>query len=526
MAQISRRRFLEAVGAVAGTATMLQMSNAMGMTASPADSPMTRLTPLGTARRSAVILGAGISGLTAAYEMRKAGWDVTILEASHRAGGRNMTLRAGDIVDEVGNKQVVGFDDAPHLYFNCGPARIPQDHTGLIGYCRELGVALEPFVNENRNALAQWDEAFDGKPVRQRQYIADARGFMSELMAKAVLQEQMAQPMGVHDTERLLQYFRTYGDLDESYFYKGSNRAGYKSGGFVFHGEKKTPFDFSEILDSGFWRFAMHWGEGNDQAATMMQPVGGMDRVVAGFMRHLTDRTQLNAMVREIELLHDGVRVRYAHGGREHSIRADYCVNCVPTHLVSGFRNNFPRSYVEALQAPSRGKLFKIGFQAKERFWEHQNIFGGISWTGQDITQIWYPSHTFFEKKGILQGAYTFGDAGGEKFAAMTPAARLEEALRQGEKVHPEYREYIETGVSVPWHRMNHMLGCSARWSEEDMAEHYPRLQAGAGHHYMVGDQISHHSGWQEGAIRSAHHALADIDRRVQAELKGASVSA
>jgi monoamine oxidase len=526
MTQISRRRFLEAVGAVAGTGMMLKMSQAMGLTHSPEASPLTTVTPLNGAERHVVVLGAGIGGLTAAYELRKAGYRVTILEASHRAGGRNMTLRAGDVVDEVGNRQVVGFDDDPSLYFNCGAARIPPDHTGLMGYCRELGVALEVFVNENRNALIQWDEAFGGRPVKQRQYVADARGFMTEMMAKSMLGERMEAAMGPGDTERLLQFFRTYGDLTEDYFYKGSVRAGYAAGGFVFEGEKRTPFDFSDILDAGFWRYAMHWGEGVDQAATMLQPVGGMDRVVEGFMRHLSDRVQLNAIVREIELLAKGVRVRYAHGGREHSIRADFCVNCVPSHLVAGFRTNFPRDYLEALRAPERGKLFKIGLQASERFWERENIFGGISWTGQDITQIWYPSHTFFAQKGILQGAYTFGNAGGEKFAAMSPAARIEEAIRQGEKVHPEYRQYIETGVSVPWHRMNHMLGCSARWHEEDLKTHYPRLQKAVGRHYMVGDQISHHSGWQEGAIRSAHLALADIDRRVAAELKGEAVEA
>ena len=527
MSIVTRRAFLEAVGTAAGSGAMYRVATAMGLLAAPSTSPATEVRRLDGQRRHVVILGAGISGLTAAYELKKAGYDYTILEASHRPGGRNMTLRHGDVIDEVGNRQVVGFDDEDHLYFNCGPARIPQDHTMLVDYCRELGVELEPFVNENRNAYVQWDEAFEGRAVRQRQYYADARGFMTELMAKTVLDDAVNMPFDGVDAETFLSFLRNYGDLDEDYFYRGSSRAGYASGGFIVHGTQKETWDFSDILDSGFWRFAMHWGEGADQAAAMMQPVGGMDRIVSGFTRHVGDRMLLNAPVREIRNLEDGVEVAYASNGEVQRIRADYCINCIPTHLVTGISHNFSTAYTQALHAPERGKLFKIGLQASRRFWEEDHrIFGGISWTGQDITQMWYPSHGFFRQKGILLGAYTFGRRGGDAFAPLSPAERIDAALTQAEKIHPDIRQYIETGVSVPWHRMNHMLGCSARWSEENEKAHYRTLQEAEGRHYMVGDQISHHSGWQEGAMRSAHLALADIDRRVQAELSGDAVSA
>jgi monoamine oxidase len=397
----------------------------------------------------------------------------------------------------------------------------------LVGYCRELGVELEPFVNENRNAYVHSPEMLDGRPVRQREYRADVRGFMSELMAKATVDERLDLPFDGVDAETMLQFFRAFGDLDPDFLYKGSNRAGYAAGGFVTHGELKAPFEFSELMKSSFWRFAMHWGEGADQAATMMQPTGGMDRVVEGFRRQVGDRLLVNAPVREIRLLEDGVEVTYASGGELHTLRGDYCINCIPTHLVAGVKHNFGPEYTRALHAPQRGKLFKIGYQLSRRFWEEdERIFGGISWTDQTITQLWYPSHGFFKKKGVMLGAYTFGPGGGDTFAPLSNEARLDLALSQAEQVHPEIRKYVESWVSIPWHRMNHMLGCSARWSEEDEKAFYGTLQAPEGRHYMVGDQISHHSGWQEGAMRSAHVALADIDRRVQAERRGEAVNA
>jgi monoamine oxidase len=118
----------------------------------------------------------------------------------------------------------------------------------------------------------------------------------------------------------------------------------------------------------------------------------------------------------------------------------------------------------------------------------------------------------------VMLGAYTFGDETGEKFARMTPAQRIELAIQQGEKLHPGYRNYVESAVSIPWHRMNHMLGCSARWDDSVRAQWFSRLQAPVGAHYLIGDQLSYHSGWQEGAIHSAYHAIADIDRRVRGQ--------
>lgn len=521
MKSLSRRDFLEAVGAAAGSGAMYRMATALGVMTAPSTSALASVKALGKEKRSVVVLGAGIGGLTAAHELRKAGYDVTILEASHRAGGRNMTLRHGDIVDEVGNRQVVDFDDQPDLYFNAGAARIPADHTALLDYCRELGVALEVFVNDNRNAYVQWDKAFDGRPVRQRQYIADARGFIAELMAKSALDEKIETPFKGVDAENLLAFFKVFGDLDPDYFYRGSNRGGVKSGGLIVEGENNDIFDFTDIMDSGFWRFNMHWNELDYQAPTMMQPVGGMDKIVDAFMHKVGDAVTLNAWVKQITLLEQGVEVVYAHRGEERSLRADYCVSCIPSQLVVGLRNNFPADYRRALKAAKLSKLFKIGLQASERFWEKDRIYGGISWTGQDISQIWYPNHTFFAQKGILQGAYSFNSDISERFARLSPPERIREAVRQGKKIHPDYDKYIETGVSVVWQRMNHMLGCSTRWLEEDRAVHYARLQKPAGRHYLVGDQVSLHPGWQEGAIRSTHHALADIDRRVQAELAG-----
>ena len=83
----------------------------------------------------------------------------------------------------------------------------------------------------------------------------------------------------------------------------------------------------------------------------------------------------------------------------------------------------------------------------------------------------------------------------------------------------------MEKGVTIAWHRMNHMLGCSARWQRDrggwthDEENLYHRLQQSVnGRHYFIGDQVSQHSAWQESALLSAHWALQDMDQRQRAQ--------
>ena len=171
---ISRRQLLNAVGAAGGAAAVHAAATALGLLPAVARAGQLALRPAGGRPRHVLVIGAGIAGLTAAYELRRAGHRCTVLEASHRPGGRNLTLRHGDVVDELGARQTCEFDDHPDLYFNAGPARIPGTHTNLLRYCRELDVPLEIFVNENRNAWVQDDAAFGGRPIRNREYMTDA----------------------------------------------------------------------------------------------------------------------------------------------------------------------------------------------------------------------------------------------------------------------------------------------------------------------------------------------------------------
>lgn len=516
---VSRREFLNLLAAAGGAGAVVKAGTALGLL--PASASASTLDLAAGNGRSAVILGGGISGLATAYELGKAGWDCAILEASHRCGGRIFTVRHGTLIDELGNRQYCEFDDEPHLYFNAGAARIPNTHRTLLNYCKALGVELEIFVNENNSCWVQDDAMLGGKPVRNREYNTHMRGFMAEMMAKSMHQSDMDEPFSESEAEILLGMIRSFGDLSEDDVYRGSLDAGYASGGYLDHGVQKDIIAFRDLLKTPL-AMGLARANGGNRGPVLLQARGGMDRITEGFLRQVGDRVHYRAMAASIQVRDYGVEVAYDQDGERRQIRADYCFNCIPTHLVTGLDHNFPAEYVRALKYVRRGEAYKAAFQAKERFWEKQDIYGGITWMNNRSQQIWYPTAGIHRQKGVVLAAYDYG--GGMYHTRMSQRERLESHLADGEKVHPDYRNLVEKGVTVGWHRMNHMLGCSARWvrsfSEGWTAESealYETLRKPLnGRHYMIGDQISMHSAWMESALLSAHWAMADLDARLR----------
>src|SRR5438034_7846189 len=128
---LTRRTLLERIGAVGGAGAAYLAMEAMGLALpTPAGAENFKLPPAGGRGRSAVILGAGIAGLVSAFELRRAGYRVTVLEARERIGGRVWTIRGGDRIVQTGRPdQHATFD--PGLYFNAGAARSPSTHRAI-----------------------------------------------------------------------------------------------------------------------------------------------------------------------------------------------------------------------------------------------------------------------------------------------------------------------------------------------------------------------------------------------------------
>lgn len=125
MSRINRRQFIQR-SAIAAAGVSLAQSSAFASIA------------INPAPKKIVIIGAGMAGLVAGYELSQLGHDITILEAQTRAGGRVQTLRDP-------------FSDG--LYAEAGAARIPENHNLTLKYVKLFGVPLEPMYPSRLSAL-------------------------------------------------------------------------------------------------------------------------------------------------------------------------------------------------------------------------------------------------------------------------------------------------------------------------------------------------------------------------------------
>jgi monoamine oxidase len=513
---MTRRDLVTRVGRAGGYGAAFSIMRSMGLLAAPPARPeVLRIAPgIGKGTKVA-ILGAGISGLVAAYEMGKAGFDCTVIEARDRPGGRNWSVRRGSKIEFTdGTSQLCDFEDGH--YFNAGPARLPSTHQTMLGYCKELGVPLEVEVNTSRSTFLESDSAFGGRPIEQRQAINDTRGHVSELLAKAIQQGSLDRQVTAEDRERMLDFLETYGDLQPDHSYQGSLRSGAKQTAGAADQTQVTrdPLPMHALLDANFWRSLM-FEESFDMQATMFQPVGGMDRIPYAFAQRLGSVVKYGCPVQEIRKTSNGVRIVYRERGVEQALEAAYCICALPLHIANKISSDFAPRVRSAFNQVKYDSAFKIAWESR-RFWEQENnIYGGISWlTNPNIGLVWYPSARIFSEKGVVISGYSVEPP---EFATLSIGQKLAASRAAVEKLHPGRGQELTKPMYVCWGKIPYNEGSwvSRGQGERENAEGaayyngpYKDFLVPDDRIFFAGDHCTHVIGWQEGAALSARRAI------------------
>ena len=497
---VTRRRFVTEVAAAGGASLAYEAMTALGLLAAPSQADFNLAGRVSGVR--VVVLGGGLSGMTAAYELGKAGFDCRVLEARARPGGRVFTVRRGTTSEETGTTQTAAFDDG--LYFNAGPMRISHHHHTTLAYCRELQVPTEVFVPDCESAyLAQTRGPLAGRRIRLREARADFDGYIAELLSKSLSQAQLDRPLTAEDRDRVLAYLRGLGALEQGGQYRGSSRRG-----------PDAPVALRDLFGGipGFY-VQTDWSS----QPTMMQVAGGMDRLPAALATRLGNRITYRAAVREIRQSERGVWVVYADAQKQpRRIDADYCISTIPLPVLTDIEKDVSPPVQSAIAAARYDGAGKIGLQFKRRFWEQDDeIYGGRSWTDQEVGQIIYPSHGLTTAKGVLVGYYL--DFRGT-MRERPPAEIQGLALEHGTRVHPQYPTEFETAFSVTWARVPWSRGS---WRSESSAaeQALAALREPDGRIYFAGDYMTDMSSWMQGALESAREVATALHRRALARV-------
>jgi monoamine oxidase len=518
---LTRRIFIQRMAQIGGYSAAFSTMRALGLIAAPGLSPLPQLAADFGKGKKVVILGGGIAGLVSAYELRKAGFECTILEARNRPGGRNWTVREGTKVEFIdGTVQNCAWQSGG--YFNAGPARIPSIHHHMLGYCQELGVPLEVEVNASRSALMQADVLNGGKAIQQRQVVYDTRGYIAELLTKSLNKHTLDDELSQEDTARLLDFLRGFGDLNSSGKYIGTTRAGFTTsrGAGLVQSVLHKPLQLNELLAADLSK-GEFYEEQIDWQATMFQPIGGMDRIPYAFAKSLGEIIKYECVVKEITTGDRSVTVAYTKSGTHMTLTADFCICTIPIAILNQTKTNFSPETKKAFTGMPMTAQYKIAWESP-RFWEKENnIYGGISFLDDTVDLVWYPTDKMFSPTGVLIAGFNVEreDITDKitRFGALPSThAKLDASRAAVEKLHPGRSHLLTKPMYVSWSKVPYSLGAFANNRHVECDPAYAQLDKPQGHTYFAGDYLSHLVGWQEGAALSAHHAIDCIAQQIR----------
>lgn len=497
-----------------------------------------------------VILGAGVAGLATAYELLKhkeTHYTVTILEAADRVGGRSLTLRPGDSFTEVAGDEVYtqtcdfteesGQPYPPYL--NAGPGRIPSSHINVLNFCKELNVELQVYVMESRSNLVYAEGIFDQRQRINRRIGFDTRGYIATYLYHSLDQ---VEDLDQNEKKQFQSLLISFGNLTSDGSYTGVNDSGYPRSGYEIlpgvhePGTPEKPLKFSDLLSSAFWQLSFYQPDDMLWQQTSFQPVGGMDMIEKALEREIKamgGEIRLNSPVTKVRRAGNRFLISYDNQGTEVSVKGDYCISNMPIPFLEKIIDikEFSEDYAQALLNVFATPCFlqptcKVGWQAERKWWQNPNevsgnpnsehqiipIFGGISWTSDEMVQMWYPSDNYHGQYGVLTGAYNYSQ-NAAKWGTWSPEKRLEAAREGAANLHgPEFANALGKGLSIAWQNIPTQKGGWASWKDvPDSTDSYNALLEGDNGFFVIGDQVSHVIGWKEGAVASALNVFAQV---------------
>jgi monoamine oxidase len=435
-----------------------------------------------------LILGAGVAGLAAALELRRLGFDVAVLEARTRPGGRVHTIREP-------------FSDG--LYAEAGAGRIPSTHQLTLGYVKRFRLQLDPFYPTHGNEVFCWRGHRQVVPRGGHPNLASvpidltererAAGFdgLSALYLDRVREEVAGWPADGWPYPNIAKYKDvSYGEYLKS---QGASADAIQA--------LSTGFEADSLLDYAH--------DAVSHAVPMLWKIrGGNDRLPYAMARELEGRIRYGAEVTRIEQNESGVRVTFRSSGVEHTRSADRLICTLPFTVLRDIdiSPEFSAAKTRSIREMYLGPVARVMVQTATRFWEPQGL-NGFATVDQPM-EIWSPTFNQPGQRGIVM-SYIYEDLARE-YSALSPSAQVDRTLDLFEQIHPGMREQVETTATWSWLNEKYSRGA---YLVTKVGQFELVRDAGTpeGRIHFAGEHTSPWSGWMQGALHSGLRTTREI---------------
>jgi monoamine oxidase len=442
-----------------------------------------------------VVIGGGLAGLVAAFELERQGHEPIVLEAQNRVGGRIYTLRCF----------------APGLYAEAGGMRIPRAHDLTLEYCRLFGLELRPFTMGNPNGLVY----VGGRRMTMGEADRDPSALPFTLAehergrsATALWEDAIRDLRDLVERDGDRAWEAIAADYDRYSLYEFLQLRGFSEGAVEYYAVMN--FLEADLHNSCLEVIREELG---GAYTDMQEIVGGMDLLPNAFYRALQGRVRLGAEVHALDQDEDSVTVYYKTEAGRFSVTADYAVCTLPFPVLRNVDvlKPFSQPKQRAIRQLNYAASTKVLFQVRRRFWEAEDgILGGATVTDLPIRRINYPTPDPTTDRGILLASYTWSQDA-LQWGAMDEETRLEEALGDVARIHPRIRDEYEVGASHAWYGDRWARGAFALFEAGQQTRLHDDIVGPEGRVHFAGEHCSLYHAWIQGALESGIRAAKAI---------------
>jgi monoamine oxidase len=445
-----------------------------------------------------IVIGAGLAGLAAAYELVERGHEVTVLEARLRPGGRVYTLRSPWSDGLHADAGAVDFSDAyRHLLryaklFDLPVTSARQDSAATVFHLRGKRIVVK--------AGDKPDWPFDLTAEERRLGVSGLMNKYGPLVA----------PIGDPTAPGWrIDLFRRYDQQTLEQFLKS---LGLSSGAIsllsycvgIGYG-----WSTGSALNRMISDFAL-FQKGNG-AVRFLE--GGTDLLPRAFAKALRERINYGSPVEKIFQGPDKVRAVFRQRGGEQVLEADRLICSAPCPVLRKieFSPPLPAQKRRILEQLEYTALTGIFVQARRRIWAEAGISGDAS---TDLPIQLVTEHPRIRPadlgpRGILEASIRGPEAA--KVGGLDRDAQLALAADNLDKLYPGFSGVFEGGTAVSWGDDPWAGGAFAWWKPGQLTEWMPELARPEGRVHFAGEHTSALARTMEGALESGNRAAREI---------------